>query len=124
MSMPTTPVCTIRYNPSPVSTPGGGACGGSGGCGGVGVGVDAGAGIKVLTREQSLELGVLDIVAGGGGHCCEARKSESVRSWVTNDFVVSLYLAHATDSWGHRVVGEGRRATFEARKPDVFDGWP
>lgn len=124
----TRPICTIHHNPSPVSTPYGGAC-----CGGVGVEVDAGAGSEVLAGEQSLKLGVLDIVVvvvigvgggGGGGLGCEVWKSESGKSWVANNFVISLNLAHATDSWRYRVVGEGRRATFKVWKPDVFDGRP
>lgn len=118
--IPVRPICTIHHNPSPVSTPGGGASFGGG------VGVDAGAGSEVLAGEQSLQLGVLDIVVvvGGGVLGYEAWKSESMRSWVANNFVISLNLAHATDSWRYRVIGEGRRATFKVWKSNVFDGRP
>lgn len=46
---------------------------------------------------------------------------EPVRGWKAINFVASLDLAHAADSWGQRVFFEGSRAVGEAY---IFDGWP
>ena len=97
---------------SPASTA---SSGGGGHCGG-----------QVFAREHFLELGVLDtvivvvdVVSTMSGVLVEL----AVSSWKANYFVGPFHLAHATDSGGQRVVGEGHAAIFTFGNCNIFDGW-
>lgn len=78
------------------------------------------SGDEIFAGEELLELGIFDtvgVLGGGGGG---GSGGEPVGSREAHHSVVSLDLAHATHSWGQRVVG----GWSGVGNGDIFDAWP